>query len=690
LIACSWLSVQASHRPAQDARRTTVAGFEPNAVVAADGSGQYKTVQDAINAAPQNTRASNRWVIFIKAGTYRELVYVQREKRFVTLIGEDPARTILTYDLSASRPGSDGLPIGTFRTPSTYIDADDFIAENLTFENSAGPVGQALALRVDGDRVIFRNCRFLGWQDTILLNRGRHYFEDSLITGHVDFIFGAATAFFERCSIHVWRDGYVTAASTPAEQPYGFVFVHSSISGEPGAHTYLGRPWRDFAQVAFITTLMSDVVRPVGWHNWDKPEREKTTRYSEFGSTGAGASRTDRVSWARQLTAAEAAALTVSQVLGGADSWDPRRTLAQPSTSKALAAPMPRAPGGDVAPATQPSSAATAVSWDQILRQSPAWYGGADAQRIAETVLLYQRAAGGWPKNLNMAAALSPADRAKVADERALNDATIDNASTTTQIRFLALVDRARADERVRAAALKGIDYLLGAQYANGGWPQYFPLRDDYSRRITFNDDAMINVMTLLRESSRGQTPFEFVDPPRRERAAQAVARGTNAILKTQIRVNGVLTGWCQQHDEGTFLPVKARAYEHPSLASKETAGIARFLMGIERPSPEIVSAIDGAVGWLRAAQLSGVRTERRTDASGSSGYDVVAVQDPNAPPIWARFYEIGTNRPMFSGRDGIIKFSLSEIEIERRTGYSWYGDYAAKLLTDEYPKWKK
>jgi pectinesterase len=177
----------------------------PNAIVAVDGSGDYRTVQDAINAVPQNTSASNRWVSFIKAGTYRELIYVQREKRFVTLVGEDPSRTVLTYTLNANMTGVDGKPIGTFRTPSTVIDADDFIAENLTFENTAGPVGQALALRVDGDRVVFRNCRFLGWQDTIFLNRGRQYFEDSFIAGHVDFVFGGATAFFERCHLHYWR-----------------------------------------------------------------------------------------------------------------------------------------------------------------------------------------------------------------------------------------------------------------------------------------------------------------------------------------------------------------------------------------------------------------------------------------------------------------------------------------------------
>jgi pectinesterase len=263
----------------------------------------------------------------------------------VTLVGEDPSRTVLTYNLNATMTGSDGKPIGTFRTPSTTIDADDFTAENLTFENSAGPVGQALALRVDGDRVVFRNCRFLGWQDTIFLNRGRQYFGDSFIAGHVDFIFGGATAYFERCHLHCWRNGYITAASTPSERPHGFVFVNGRITGEPGVRTYLGRPWRDFGQVAFVNTNMSDVVRPEGWHNWDRPEREKSARYVESDSTGPGANPQARVRWARSRSGAETASLSVISVLRGADGWDPRRVAARPSAVKASGLPIPRPPG---------------------------------------------------------------------------------------------------------------------------------------------------------------------------------------------------------------------------------------------------------------------------------------------------------------------------------------------------------
>jgi pectinesterase len=215
--------------------------------------------------------------------------------------------------------------MGTFRTASTVIDADDFTAENVTFENSAGPVGQALAIRIEGDRVAFRNCRFLGWQDTVLANRGRQYFTNCFIAGHVDFIFGGATSFFDNCELRCLRNGYITAASTPEEQPFGFVFFDCIISGEkPEVRTFLGRPWRNYASCCFLDARMGEVVRPEGWNDWNKPEAQRTARYSEFNSTGPGANPEARVKWARNLTASQAGALSVEKVLHGSDGWNPK------------------------------------------------------------------------------------------------------------------------------------------------------------------------------------------------------------------------------------------------------------------------------------------------------------------------------------------------------------------------------
>lgn len=304
---------------------TARAEVTADAIVAADGSAKYKTVRAAIDAAPQITHAGQKpWTILVKAGTYREIVYIQREKRFIHLVGEDAEKTVIQFDLYNDYAAPDGKPLATFRTPTVYLDADDFTCENITFDNNAGRKGQALAIRIDGDREVFRHCRFLGWQDTILANRGRHYFEDCYIAGATDFIFGGATAYFEHCHIHCVGSGFISAASTPDFEPYGYVFDHCTITGEtPQVKTYLGRPWRDYAQTVWLFTEMSEVVQPGGWNNWGKPYAEKVSRYSEYGSTGPGAKPEARAKWAKPLTEAEARALTPQKVLGGNDGWNP-------------------------------------------------------------------------------------------------------------------------------------------------------------------------------------------------------------------------------------------------------------------------------------------------------------------------------------------------------------------------------
>ena len=295
---------------------------QTNLYVAADGSAPFTSVQAAIMAVPAGSHETPV-IIHVRPGTYRELIYLQREKRFFKLVGDNPTNTILAFNLYAGITNAEGKPIGTFKTPATTIDADDFTAENVTFANTAGPVGQALAIRVDGDRASFRNCRFLGWQDTMLLNRGRQYFENCYVAGHVDFIFGAATAWFEKCEIHALRDGYLTAASTPVDVQFGFVFSNCKMTGEPGVKTFLGRPWRIYASTIYLNCEMSDVVRPEGWNDWKKPEAHTTARYAEFNSTGDGASPSNRADWTKPLKKSEAEKITVEKVLGGADGWNP-------------------------------------------------------------------------------------------------------------------------------------------------------------------------------------------------------------------------------------------------------------------------------------------------------------------------------------------------------------------------------
>lgn len=330
------------------------------------------------------------------------------------------------------------------------------------------------------------------------------------------------------------------------------------------------------------------------------------------------------------------------------------------------------------------------VSWKNAMRQPAAWYGSNEAVRIAENLLLYQREVGGWDKNIDMALALGPTARAALEKEKRDPEAhsTIDNDATYTQMRYVARVFTATRDARFQAAFRQGLEYLFKAQYPNGGWPQFYPLRDGYWSHITYNDDAMVGVLELLRDVAGGKADFAFLSDAERVRARQAIDKAVECILKTQIVQNGKLTVWCAQHDEHTLAPAKARAYELPSLSGSESAGVVKFLMGIEKPSAEVVAAIEGAVAWLRANQIKGIRVAPLPAPGTPKGVDNTVVADASAPPLWARFYELGTNRPIFCGRDSAVKYSMAEIEYERRNGYRWYVDRPAKLIDTDYPEW--
>lgn len=331
-----------------------------------------------------------------------------------------------------------------------------------------------------------------------------------------------------------------------------------------------------------------------------------------------------------------------------------------------------------------------AVGWHDALHQPARWYATPEAARIADNLLLYQRNNGGWDKNVDMAAPLSAADQAKLEREKSDPEAhsTIDNSSTYTQMEFLARVFTAGKDARYASAFRRGFEYVLQAQYPNGGWPQFYPLRHGYWDHITFNDDAMIGVMTMLRAVEKKSPEYAFLTDGERSRARQAVERGIDCILKTQVRQNGKLTVWCAQHDEKSLAPAKARAYEHPSLSGSESVGIVEFLMGIEHPSAAVVQSIQAAIAWFLANKLTGIRVVAKPAPGTPKGVDNTIVDDASAPPLWARFYELGTNRPIFSGRDSVIKYSMAEIEYERRNGYRWYTDRPAKLLERDYPVW--
>ncbi|GAA4453330.1 pectate lyase [Nibrella saemangeumensis] len=308
-------------------------------------------------------------------------------------------------------------------------------------------------------------------------------------------------------------------------------------------------------------------------------------------------------------------------------------------------------------------------------------------------MLLFQRENGGWPQPggdpINYRKPLTEAQQNKLRQEKGKLDATIDDQATTREINHLVQAFQQTQNPAYRQAAERGIRYLITAQNAAGGWGQFYPDTSGYHKHITYNDQAMINVMWVMKYTADASNGFEAIDKALIPQARQAVNWGVQCILKTQYKQQGKLTAWCAQHDRKTLLPANARAFELASLSGSESVGIVEFLMSLDNPSPEVRQAVHAAVAWLESVKLTGIATKRIKDPSQPKGQDVIVVQDPSST-LWARFYDLDTNTPFFSGRDGVKKKSLAEIENERRAGYAWYGTWPAKLLAKEYPDWVK
>ncbi len=325
-------------------------------------------------------------------------------------------------------------------------------------------------------------------------------------------------------------------------------------------------------------------------------------------------------------------------------------------------------------------SSADANVPSQYAKQSVEWFQSEEGRRIADNVLTWQTPHGGWPKIRDTAS--EPFD-GKSGDLHA----TFDNGATIDELRFLARAFRATNELRYEQAFLKGFSHILEAQYPNGGWPQFYPLSKNYHRHITFNDNAMVRILELLRDVSESPD-YRFLKTEDRTKTEAAVIKGIDCILRTQIKQNGKRTAWCAQHDEKTLAPAWARSYEPPSLSGAESVRVVRFLMSLEEPTPEIIAAVEGAVAWFTSVAIHGMRLDKFTNADGQDDKRIVA--DPDAGPLWARFYELGSNRPIFLDRDSVVRYAFSEIGQERRTGYAYYGNWAAKLLTDAYPRWRE
>ena len=322
-------------------------------------------------------------------------------------------------------------------------------------------------------------------------------------------------------------------------------------------------------------------------------------------------------------------------------------------------------------------------------------YQPSEIKQIADNILLYQQPNGGWPKNYDMLAILTNEQKQILALHKDSLHTTFDNGATYTQIEYLAKAFTLSGDAKYEDAAEKGIRFILEAQYSNGGWPQFFPDVSGYRKYITFNDGAMIGVMRVLQNVVQNEPYYSFVDAATRKKVELAYKKGLDCILKCQIIENGSATVWCQQHDNVTLQPVGARTFELPSKASEESSEIVRLLMNVSHPDIQIVDAVKNAVSWFEKVAIKNtmVKTIPAKDTVykfHEAKFDKIVVTDSVAPPIWTRYYELETDRPMFANRDGKKVYNLSEVSRERRTGYAWYGYWPQRIISKDYPQWLK
>ena len=321
-------------------------------------------------------------------------------------------------------------------------------------------------------------------------------------------------------------------------------------------------------------------------------------------------------------------------------------------------------------------------------------YSADDYKKIAENILLYQKSNGGWAKNYDMLAVLTKEQRDSVLKYKDATTTTFDNGSTHSHIEYLCQAYFRSKDKRFKDACVKGLKFILAAQYNNGGWPQFFPDTSGYRKYITFNDGAMTGVMKLLQKFVDRDPQHLFLEKDLYSQVKKSYQKGLACILKCQIKEEGKLLVWCQQHDNVTLLPQSARTFEPAAICNGESSEILLFLMGIKDPSKKIISSIQSAVKWLDESKILGLKVEEISAPKTVYKYhttssDRIVVTDPSAPPIWTRFTELKTHKPLFCNRDSKPVYSLAEVDRERRTGYTWYL-YSPQEVINKYPEWQK
>jgi PelA/Pel-15E family pectate lyase len=656
--------------------------------VAQDGSGNFKTIQEAINSLPDAATAQR--IILIKKGVYKEKVYI--EKNFITLKGENPENTIINISQAREEWRCDNKD--DYGCAAINLKGNDITLEELSFINSYGkdvsapkdiickneadntktirPDGHQMALRsFKTTRLIVKHCIFRAYGgDTVSpwnTNEGMFYFKDCVMEGGVDFYCPRGWSLAENCSFichnnnaAIWHDGSNFKTSKT-------VLLNCTFTGDDGYK--LGRFHKD-AQFYLLNCTFSKNMADADIYLVPSKDPKDTLKWGKrvyyYNCKREGAKD---YAWYKNNLPADFGINEFNEPWVYDYKWNPLEVVV--TTSKVIKK------RNLVDEQGQPVSAKDITDPD-----------------VADMMLLYQRKNGGWPKHFQ---GNRNVDYKRVLNDTELKelqsgyeegiDATIDNQATTREIKYLVTAYKNLKNEKYLIAATHGIEYLLKAQYDNGGWPQYYPDFSSYRSQITYNDNAMINVLMVLQDVAQGKNNFDVIDKGYISKCNAAIQKGVDCILKTQYKQKGKLTAWCAQYNAKTLVPEMARKFELASLSGAESVGIVRFLMSQPNPSKEIIAAVNAAVEWFEKVKISGYNFVEVKAPNEASGKDRVLVKDEHNT-MWARFYDLETNEPFFTGRDSKPKKTIAEVENERRIGYSWYGVWPQKLIEKEYPEW--
>jgi PelA/Pel-15E family pectate lyase len=652
--------------------------FAQKIIVNQNGSGNFKSIQDAINSLPKDDGKTER-IIFIKKGIYKEKIFI--DKNFITLQGEDVTNTIIT--ISLARDEWKCYNMDDYGTAAINLKGNDITLENLTISNTYGkdvatekqiicnldsgkiktikPTSHQMALRsFTTTRLKAINCVFIAYGgDTVSpwnIVDGMFYFKDCIMEGGVDFYCPRGSALAEHCTFichnnnaAIWHDG-------SGNINHKTVLYNCSFTGDDGYK--LGRFHRDAQFYVLNCTFSNNMAdadiywvpskaardsvrwgRRVYYYNCKKENGNDYTWYQNNLPIDWGINEYN-IAWVYDYK------------------WNPSKN----------------------------ETYNTELKENIVVNKTDS---------VADNMLLYQRANGGWPKHfigdrkVDYKKTLSPNELKLLKDGYGESiDATIDNEATTKEIKYLVKAYKIYTKKEYLNAAIKGIEYLLKAQYINGGWPQFYPDFSSYRGQITYNDNAMVNVLNVLQDVAEGKNGFDVItDGNLIGKCTYAPLNGIVCILKTQIKQKKTLTAWCTQYNAKTLKPEMARKYELPSISGQESVGIIRFLMRQKNPSPEIINAVHGAIVWLNKVKIIGYNLKDIKAPNEQSGRDRVLVKE-DGNTIWARFYDVKTNQPFFCGRDSKPKKTLAEVENERRIGYAWYGTWPQHLINVEYPDW--